>query len=578
MANLRTNNLSGEQGQNAYRGSVQFNDADYLQIADSADIEIGSNDYTVEFWAIFTKVSSSTAYEEIVNKGYPFQIYRNTSNNQILLAVDSNTDTYEINTSFGTPEVGHWHHIAVSRSGNTTKGFVNGIGGLSSTSNTSINDGSTAFTIGTYGASTGDYQFRGVISNVRVVIGTALYTADFTPPTEELTIVDGTAILCCQDSNDPTQEATGKTITGFGNLATAGYLETQPKVIPPYGVDAGNAFGGPIQQSSQGYMYFPTGRTEERGRGRAVSWWGIYNTSGNYTKDIDYFDIQSLGNTTKFGDLSDTVGLGAGMSSSTRGVFAGGTKPAVGNMNLLEFITIATTGNAVDFGGVSTTFRYGAGISNSTRGLIAGGYQGGGASGTKNVIQFITIASLGDTADFGDMIADSGGGISGAGSCQSSTRGITFGGAGYNPAQINEINHITIGTLGNSVDFGDLSVAKEYLQGVSSSTRGVVAGGYQDSPGFTSTNVIEFITIASTGDAVDFGDLITAARLPGSSGGSNKIRGVFVGGGVHPSYYNTMEFVTIATTGNASDFGDISTGGGTPYGSVAVSDSHGGLS
>ena len=204
MANLRTNNLSGEQGQNAYRGSVQFNDADYLQIADSADIEIGSNDYTVEFWAIFTKVSSSTAYEEIVNKGYPFQIYRNTSNNQILLAVDSNTDTYDINATFGTAEVGHWHHIAVSRSGNTTKGFINGIGGLSSTSNTSINDGSTAFTIGTYGASTGSYQFRGVISNVRVVIGTALYTADFTPPTEELTIVDGTAILCCQDSNDPT--------------------------------------------------------------------------------------------------------------------------------------------------------------------------------------------------------------------------------------------------------------------------------------------------------------------------------------------------------------------------------------
>ena len=62
MANLRTNNISGEQGQNAYRGSVQFNDADYLQISDSADIELGSNDYTVEFWAILSKVTSSTDY------------------------------------------------------------------------------------------------------------------------------------------------------------------------------------------------------------------------------------------------------------------------------------------------------------------------------------------------------------------------------------------------------------------------------------------------------------------------------------------------------------------------------------
>ena len=48
----------------------------------------------------------------------------------------------------------------------------------------------------------------------------------------------------------------------------------QPKIIPPYGVDAGNTFGGTIQQSSQGYMYFPTGRTEERGRGSCdLGWW-----------------------------------------------------------------------------------------------------------------------------------------------------------------------------------------------------------------------------------------------------------------------------------------------------------------
>ena len=264
------------------------------------------------------------------------------------------------------------------------------------------------------------------------------------------------------------------------------------------------------------------------------------------------------------------------MSSTTRGVFAGGTKPAVGNMNLLEFITIATTGNARDFGSIGTLFRYGAGISNSTRGLIAGAYQGGGASGTKNVIQYITIANLGATADFGDIVANSGSGIFGAGSCSSSTRGITFGG-GTGPSQVNEINYITIGTLGNSVDFGDLSSGRYYAQGLSSSTRGVTAGAYQESPGSSSSNIIEFITIASTGDATDFGDLVTAAQLAGSSGGSNKIRGVFVGGGVHPSYYNTMEFITIATTGNASDFGDIRTGGGTPFGSVAVSDSHGGL-
>ena len=577
MANLRTDNLCGEGGRNAYRGSVFFDgDNDYIDISNSviaAAIPGGDEPYTIEMWVLFGRGGST-----VDSGGSDSLIAYGSNSTRSYNGIDW-TGTAIRNVWFGddlsyTVDLvdGAWHHIAATYDQTTRRLFVDGNLGASDTPS----DHSVGTTNnGKIGASTGgviNRDFKGYISNLRIT-KRAIYTAAFTPPTQELTAVDDTMLLCCQDSNDPNQEATGKTITGNGNLATAGYLGTQPKVIPPYGVDAGNTFNGAISMNTSKYMNFPTGRTEERGRGRAVVWHGV--DSPNYTRDLDFFDIQSQGITTKFGEISDTVGLGAGMSSTTRGVFAGGTKPAVGNMNLLEFITIATTGNALDFGSIGTLFRYGAGISNSTRGLIAGAYQGGGASGTKNVIQYITIANLGATADFGDIVANSGSGIFGAGSCSSSTRGITFGG-GTGPSQVNEINYITIGTLGNSVDFGDLSAGRYYLQGLSSSTRGVVAGGYQESPGFSSSNLIEFITIASTGDATDFGDLVTAAQLAGSSGGSNKIRGVFVGGGVHPSYYNTMEFITIATTGNASDFGDIRTG--TPFGSIAVSDSHGGLS
>jgi hypothetical protein len=323
-------------------------------------------------------------------------------------------------------------------------------------------------------------------------------------------------------------------------------------------------------------MYFPTGRTEERGRGRAVIWMGIKDSSGNYTNNIDFIEIQTLGNSTRFGDLGNYVGLGAAISSSTRGVFAGGSRPTVspasgGNQNFLEFVTIATTGDGVDFGGVSTLFRYGAGISNSTRGLIAGAYQGSGASGTLNTIQYLTIATTGDTLDFGDMVADGGTGVQGMGACSSSTRGITFGGGV--PTTINEMNYITIGTLGNSVDFGDLSAARYLCQGVSNGTRGVVAGG--DNSG--AVNIIEYITIASTGNATDFGDLSSISEFAGGTGGSNKIRGVFVGRGDWTATDNAMSYITIATTGNAQDFGDIRTGFDN-YGSNALSDSHGGLS
>ncbi len=556
MANLRTNNLSGEQGQNAYRGSVQFNDADYLQIADSADIEFGSNDYTVEFWAIFSKKTSSTDYEEIVNKGYPFQIYRYTANDNIALAVDSNTGTYEINDTFGTPSRGDWHHIAVSRSGNTTRAFVNGIQGLSSTSNTSIHDGSSAFTIGTYGASTGSYQFRGVISNVRVVIGTALYTADFTPPREELTIVDGTAILCCQDSDDPTQEATGKTITGFGDLATAGYLKTQPKVIPPYGVDAGNAFGGPIQQSTQGYMCFPTGRTEERGRGRGVL------SGGRNDHAMQFVNIQSQGNSQTFGDSITGDGIeGFAVGSSTRGLFSGGY-PSVGNV--IEFITFATTSNGKDFGDMTTGRRSGAGAGNETRGLFGGGLNSSGT--TLNTIEFSTIASLGNSTDFGDMTQarDQLAGLS------DTTRAIFAGGVEQGGSQHNIMDFVTIATTGNAQDFGDTSAINHGSSASSDSTRGVIALAYT-APNMI--NTIEFITIQSAGNSKDFGDLTQAGYL--SANMSNSTRAVIAGRGT-PSASNTIDFVTIQTTGNANDFGDLI--GGANFVVVGTSDSHGGLS
>ena len=585
MANLRTNNLSGEQGQNAYRGSVSFNDDDYLQIADSADIEIGSNDYTVEFWAIFSKKTSSTDYEEIVNKGYPFQIYRYTANDLIALAVDSNTSTYDINATFGTATRGDWHHIAVSRSGDTTKAFLNGIQGLSSTSSTSINDTGSAFTIGAYADSLGSYKFRGVISNVRVVIGTALYTADFTPPTEELKIVDGTAILCCQDSNDPTQEATGKTITGFGNLATAGFLETQPKVIPPYGVDAGNTFGGPIQQSSQGYMYFPTGRTEERGRGRGIFHGGYVGPSpGNsYNAQLAAVNIQNTGSYHIFGDLTQARYTTTTVGSSTRSIFAGGgiaTPSPFTSVDTMDFVEIATTGNATDFGDTTSSGYQKTALSSSTRGVITGGrpYASGTAGTVLNTLDLVTIATTGDATDFGDLTA--GARFSMLNTAMSPTRGLFAGGKIFPSSDfVNNIESITIATTGNTTDFGDLLVKGGRSSGnCSSNTRGVFSlSNYPSSDNIT----IEFVTIATTGNTQDFGDHVSAATTKGVL--SDTIRGLFYGGfspSISGTYVNSVDQITIATTGNAVDWGDIqlSTGSGRGAYASGNSDSHGGLS
>ena len=134
--------------------------------------------------------------------------------------------------------------------------------------------------------------------------------------------------------------------------------------------------------------------------------------------------------------------------------------------------------------------------------------------------------------------------------------------------------YITIQTLGKVYDYGDLTSGRSGCAGASSSTRGVIAGGYTGThftPSLTVVNTIDYITIASIGNAIDFGDITQSReRFHGCSNGT---RGVFAGGKT-PTILNTIDYVTIATTGNASDFGDLIT---VRFEDAGCSDAHGGL-
>jgi hypothetical protein len=126
-----------------------------------------------------------------------------------------------------------------------------------------------------------------------------------------------------------------------------------------------------------------------------------------------------------------------------------------------------------------------------------------------NTIGYITIASTGDAQNFGDLFT---GAYSNAGT-SSNTRAVFAGGADGPAAgdMQNVIEYVTIATLGNAQDFGDLTGANENIRGTSNKVRGVFAGGYQ--PGFT--NTMQYITISSTGNALDFGDLVSAISQQG---------------------------------------------------------------
>ena len=138
------------------------------------------------------------------------------------------------------------------------------------------------------------------------------------------------------------------------------------------------------------------------------------------------------------------------------------------------------------------------------------------------------------------------------------TAGGTSGNGGSAAGNANSIDYVNAtAASGNSVDFGDLSAVRISLGAVSATGRIVFLGG---NPSYV--NVMEYITPASTGDVTDFGDLVVGSAYNGHQA-SNGIRGVMHNGSRSAanggSYHNELEYITIATTGNASDWGNMTT-------------------
>ena len=123
-------------------------------------------------------------------------------------------------------------------------------------------------------------------------------------------------------------------------------------------------------------------------------------------------------------------------------------------------------------------------------------------------------------------------------------RGLFAGGTGASDV----IDYFTIGTVSETaLDFGNLTQARTYLGGASNGPRAVFCGG-------NGVDTIDYITVASTGDAADFGEL-TDARQTGACT-SDGSRAVTHGGYDGSAYVKTMDYITISTTSDAKDFGD----------------------
>ena len=248
---------------------------------------------------------------------------------------------------------------------------------------------------------------------------------------------------------------------------------------------------------------------------------------------IEYITFATSGNSTDFGDMTSTRTQPSGCSDAHGGLEAydprlipvgsgraivGGGAPGGTDINTLEYFNINTLGNATDFGDLVKSVQMMAAYGSHTRGI----WHAGKDPGALNDIQSVELHSLGNAADFGDATVSRGEMAQGL---ANRTRGL--GAGGTTPGSYSDVvDYITIATAGNATDFGNLTAGVKRCTGSANSTRGLFGGGY--APG-SFKDTIDYFTIASTGDATDFGNLVTARQQ--SSSGSSATRAIVAMGG-----------------------------------------------
>ena len=586
----------------AIKGSVEFSGrADgYLYISEENDFDLGADDFTIEYWyneGNDDRSERRTLYMRNRADSSPQQwLIGHTNDNSgriFFQAFDSSGNTVgggavtSADASNPTGKRDHWRHLAVVRNGTTVTIYLDGVAsGSLSYGTTAIRGDQNDLYIGYDPATTGR-NFRGFLSNIRIVKGTALYTEDFIPPTRELKKVPGTVLLCCQDPDDVTTEATGKTIIPFGDLAGPDSSRTN--------IDQNLVTNGTFDSDTSGWTVLNTG-TFTASSGQAT----LSDSDGTGTSPVAYqeittfvpgkmyvFQFDTVAAREAYGYVTTTAG------SNSLGYSVSEAFPAyTGSLVLTRYIKFVATqstmqinfsdGSGSDFdvtvdnvkvyqidpGSAGSNFTPQVGDDKSvildgvtnmntenyfylptgdtvTRDSRSGrGVFGGGNPGTaSNVMQYVQIQSQGNALDFGDLtVARQASGLG------SATRGVFGGNAHPNG---DTMDFITIASTGNAIDFGNLQSSLNGRAAAASSTRGIFAGGGTPSV----SNEIDFITIATTGDATDFGNLTAARR--NHAGVASPIRAAFAGGDAGPTT-DTIDFVTIASTGNATDFGNLS--------------------
>jgi hypothetical protein len=234
-------------------------------------------------------------------------------------------------------------------------------------------------------------------------------------------------------------EETGPTIVGTIDYINMAVL-SNANVFGQLTVARNNIFKGAVSNKQNQIGLFAGGNT------------------GAVVNVIDYITLNNLSSASDHGDLNSPTHVGGATSNGVndRAVFAGGY--GTGYTSAIDYTTISTLQNATAFGLLTVARSYPAGLSNSTdeRGVFAGGYK---ASGNVDVSDYVTISVPSAAIDFGDLSApryDCAATSNGTGN-----KGLIAG--GYETGPVSTIDLLTINSVGNAQNWGDLTVARAGL-------------------------------------------------------------------------------------------------------------------
>jgi hypothetical protein len=236
---------------------------DSLQVGSSnTGVTFGTADFTIEAWIYWNSLSSESGIMFGNSVGWTFYVF---PANKLQWGKTSPQTPANLLTGNTTLNTGVWYHIAVTRASGTVTLWVNGVsdGTVADSANYSASGDLRV------GISHGGQFFNGYMSNIRVVKGTAVYTANFTPPTTPLAATTGTSLLTCQSATFVDNSTNRFAITAAGN--------SQPVTINPFGSTFANSTGYTATEFG-GSMYFD-------GTGDFVS---VSNIGTTFTLNSDF--------------------------------------------------------------------------------------------------------------------------------------------------------------------------------------------------------------------------------------------------------------------------------------------------